>query len=69
MNCRSYLAVSASLFGIVAVAHLMRLLFQWPFVVGGWSVPAWISVLGMLVPGALAWWGVRLARDVRAADH
>ena len=66
MNERPYLLITASIFGVLAVAHFTRLLLHWPIVLGGWSVPVWISLPGLLVPGALAWWGFRLVRSERS---
>lgn len=48
--------------GLVAIAHLLRLLFQVELVAGGVVVPQWVSVFGFIGPGALAvalWLGRR----------
>lgn len=46
----------ASLFMIVvAVAHLLRLIFQTQVVVGSTVMPVWMSVFGMVVPAFIAW--------------
>ena len=41
-------------FTLVAVAHLLRLVFQTEVVVGGAIVPMSVSVVGLIVTGALA---------------
>ena len=46
--------ISSILFGIVALAHLLRLFFGSEIIIDGWVVPMWISWVGMLVPGILA---------------
>ena len=69
MKTRPYLAASATVFSLVAVLHLSRLVFRWPMIVGGWPVPAWISVVGLVVTVGLAWWGFRLAREAGGADR
>ena len=43
------------LFALVAVAHLIRLVDRTEVVVGTTVVPLWGSVLGVVVPGLLAW--------------
>jgi hypothetical protein len=43
------------LFALVAVAHLIRLVDRTEVVVGTTVVPLWVSVLGVVVPGLLAW--------------
>jgi len=39
---------------LVAIAHLVRLLGGIEVTVGEWSVPQWVSVVGVIVPGAIA---------------
>jgi hypothetical protein len=41
---------------LVAVFHLLRLLFQVRVTVGSFEIPMWASVLAVLGPGALAVW-------------
>jgi len=41
-------------FLLVAMAHLLRLLTQSEITVNGVSVPLWVSVLGVIVPGGIA---------------
>jgi hypothetical protein len=43
------------LFALVAVAHLIRLVDRTEVVVGTMVVPLWVSVLGVVVPGLIAW--------------
>jgi hypothetical protein len=53
MKTGSFLA--AVLFSLVALAHLLRLLTGTPVIVGETSVSMWISVLGVILPAAIAW--------------
>ncbi len=43
------------IFSLVAITHLLRLVFGIPIVIGEWNVPQWVSILGVLVPGLVAW--------------
>ncbi len=61
---RYYLGVSGTLFGLIALGHLLRLLYRVPAELGQWVVPLWVSVVGLLLPAALALWALRLARRV-----
>ena len=61
---RFYLRVSGTLFGLIALGHLLRLLYRVPAELGQWVVPLWASVVGLVVPAALALWAFRLARQV-----
>ncbi|HKT59032.1 MAG TPA: hypothetical protein VJQ46_03215 [Gemmatimonadales bacterium] len=59
-----YLRVSGTLFGLIALGHLLRLLYRVPAELGRWVVPLWLSVVGLLIPAALAVWAFRLERRV-----
>jgi hypothetical protein len=59
---RAYLLVSGVLFGVIALVHAARLALGWPAQVAHWDVPLWISWIGLLVPGALCIWALRLRR-------
>jgi len=61
MNQRKYCGVSATLFTVVALAHLTRLLSGWSFEIDAVVIPMFVSVTGFLGPGALAVWGFREA--------
>lgn len=56
--------IAILLFALVAVSHLIRLIFRLEVVVAGAIVPMWVSVLGFIVTGALA---VALWRETRPA--
>jgi hypothetical protein len=49
--------VTATLFLVVAIIHLLRIIFGWSVEIGGLSIPFWASWLGVLVAGALAYLG------------
>lgn len=41
---------------LVAVAHLLRLVYQLPLTVGTTSIPMWVSGVAVIVTGGLAVW-------------
>ena len=59
---RAYLQISGGLFGLIALAHLLRLFRHWPVDLAGFIVPLWASWLGLLLAGALSIWALRLMR-------
>ena len=61
---RIYLRISGALFGLIALGHLLRLLYRVPAELGQWIVPLWISVIGLLVPASLAVWAFRLEKRI-----
>jgi hypothetical protein len=54
---KTYMTVTATLFLAVAIMHLLRIIFGWQVEIGGLSIPFWVSWLGVLVAGALAYFG------------
>ena len=59
------LRLTATIFGIVALLHLLRLITDVTVVVAGWSMPAWINVLGFIATAilcAVLWW-LSLTKD------
>jgi hypothetical protein len=42
------------LLALVAVAHLLRLIYGISITVGEWVVPQWVSALGIIAPGVIA---------------
>ena len=57
LNRKTYMMVTATLFLVVAIIHLLRIIFGWSVEIGGLSIPFWASWLGVLVAGALAYFG------------
>ena len=51
------MTVTATLFLVVAIMHLLRIIFGWSVEIGGLNIPFWVSWLGVLVAGALAYFG------------
>ena len=69
MSSRAYLVVSGTIFGLVAVAHLVRAVYQMPVHVGDWAFPMWASWGGFVVAGALCAWALRLLRRLPASNR
>ena len=60
-SVKNYLYVSAAIFGIVALGHLVRALSGWTFQIGTMEVSLLASWVGFVITGALAAWAIRLA--------
>jgi hypothetical protein len=56
------MTVTAVLFLVVAVAHLLRIILGWRVEIGGLGIPFWVSWLAVFVAGALAYFGFTLKR-------
>ena len=62
---RTYYQVSGTLFGAIALLHVLRVIEGWPIDVAGWVMPMWVSVIAALVTGALTIWAFRAGRQVK----
>lgn len=60
MSNRQYLLVSAILFALVALAHLIRLISAFTVTVADYVVPMYVSWVGLIVPALLAISALRL---------
>lgn len=61
MTEKTFSTLAAAIFGVVAVLHLVRILIGWSIVVGGWTVPVWVSWVGFIIAGTLSYYGAKLA--------
>ena len=62
MSLKLYLKTAGTLFLIIAVLHLLRLVLGWSAVMEGWSVPLWLSAVALAVAGYLGYEGFRLSK-------
>lgn len=60
MNQAAFLAVSGTIFGVIALVHLARILAGWPIRIGACDVPMWFSWAGLIIAGYLAFSAFRL---------
>ena len=60
---KPFTTIAVVIFAIIALAHLFRLIHPFPVVIGGCSLPQWLSILGLLVPAGLA---LMLWREAKA---
>jgi hypothetical protein len=60
---KPFTMIAVALFALIAVIHLLRLLFSWEVVVAGFVIPLWWSVGGIAVASCLALTLWREARE------
>lgn len=68
MNIRTYCRVSAIIFVVVALAHLARLIYSSSITIDGATIPMFVSWIGFIVPGALAYWGFQGAQRLTGSS-
>ena len=54
MGQKTYLGISGTIFGIIAVLHMARAIYGWPAQIGMLEVPMWASWTSFFVAGYLA---------------
>ena len=47
---------------VIAILHLLRIVFGWSAVIGGWEVPEWVSAVAFVVAGFLTYESIRLSQ-------
>jgi hypothetical protein len=62
MMTKSYIAISALIFALVAIGHVARLVQGWDVQVGGMGIAMPVSWVALIVSAVLAIWGGALLR-------
>jgi len=61
MTEKTFATIAGVIFALVALLHLLRLVMGWSIVIDSWTVPMWVSWVGLVVAGGLSYYGARLA--------
>ena len=64
---RRYEQVSGTIFAIVSLVQLTRIVLGWPVQIDLFTVPVWISGVAFLGTAGLAYWAFRVARGQSTA--
>ncbi len=51
---KPFTTIAIIIFALMAVVHVLRLIFGWEAVINGIVVPMWVSVVGVFIAGGLA---------------
>ena len=62
MSQRTFSLAAATVFSLVALLHVARLLLGWHVTIESLVVPFWISWIGLAIASGLAYQGFRLAK-------
>lgn len=63
MNKNLALKVAGIVFTIVAIIHVVRLYYQTPIMVDGTTIPMQVSIYGLIIALALAWWMFKASKN------
>lgn len=62
MGQKSFSTVVGVVFSLIGLLHLLRAIYGWEAVIGGWAVPFWASWVALVVALYLAYTSFSLAR-------
>ena len=62
MKQKQFNGIVGAVFFIIALLHLLRVLFHWEAVVAGRAVSTWVSVVAVLVAGYLSFTAFKLKK-------
>jgi hypothetical protein len=62
MSSKTYCTVTAFIFLLIGLAHVVRLVIGFTFQIGSFDLPRWVSAAGAIVTLFLAWSGFTSAR-------
>jgi len=51
---KPFTVIAIVVFALVSLLHLLRYVLGWEVVVNAVAIPMWVSVLGLVIPGVLA---------------
>jgi hypothetical protein len=51
---KPFTKIAIAVFSLVAVLHLLRVIFGWEVILSGIVIPLWISVVGFIIAAGLA---------------
>ncbi len=62
MQQPAFQSIAGVLFGLIALLHLVRILYGWEVTIAGRIVPMWFSWAGLIIAGYLAYAAWQLRR-------
>lgn len=63
MTARKFALLAATIFTIVLLLQIARVLAGWPVTIGTLSIPLWASWVACVVAALLAWLGFKASRS------
>ena len=60
MTNKLFYTLTAVIFSAVAIMHILRLVYGWEALIGGFMVPMWVSYIGIIIGGFLAYTAIKI---------
>jgi hypothetical protein len=64
MQKNTYIAVSACIFLIVGIIHVIRAVGGWDIIIGSVDIPGWLSWIACIVAFTLSYFGFKYSKKV-----
>lgn len=55
MREKNFLVITGIIFLLIAILHVLRIAYQWEAVIGGTSIPLWVSWFALIASGVLSY--------------
>ena len=63
MSQKKFSLIAGVIFLIVAVVHALRAILGWQAIIGGWTIPMWLSWPAVVIAGYLAYKGLKHSKQ------
>ena len=63
MKVRTFVLISSVIFGIIAILHLLRVIFVWDAQIGSLNISVWSSWIALIIAGFLSITGFNLIKN------
>jgi hypothetical protein len=62
MKSHNFAQAATAILVLAGSLHLIRTILGWEVVIGGWTVPVWLSWVAIFVTGYLVYHGLELSK-------
>ena len=62
MSQKAFSLIAGLVFSLIALGHLLRIVYSWPVHMADWTAPMWVSWPALFVAGFLGFTGLQLSR-------
>lgn len=62
MSQKNFALIAGVLFSLIAVLHLMRIVYGWEARINGGNLPMWVSWIALAVAACLGYQGITLSK-------
>jgi Flp pilus assembly protein protease CpaA len=64
MKSKTTLTLATIVLIMASLVHLFKMLNNWELIIGSYTIPNWISIIGIVVPAILAFHLIKIRREL-----